>query len=368
MMVKPEPSDKPKKRSKKLFDDDDFFVMKKKKSKTPVSNTEPVKTEAKQPDAEDVKTEVEASESAQLPSPPKAVPPPPPAPSQVADIPTSNDHLESFHTAQDSSDHEEILEVKSVTTVTDPVEVLSDDDSDEEFGAYIKAHSSSKQSDDESDRLYDLSVSSRLGPPEDYSITCRGNQTFMEILDNIRLQASQNFYPFNLRGGCLVWIEGRSELKPFFRPSTLRIPRPEDSQKNTVIQCLYIPQSCRHNFEKIFEEFWKTTDEQENDSGEEDLAIVNVQEDKPQNEESQGAKNEYFVIGLKGKDNKRIEAEVGPQTKIRALLQHYLKSKDIDETSVKKARLVFDDEDLDLDGVVADTELEEDFELQVYIN
>lgn len=77
----------------------------------------------------------------------------------------------------------------------------------------------------------------------------------------------------------------------------------------------------------------------------------------------------YFVIGLKGKDNKRIEVQVSPATQIRKLLLYFLKTKGIKESEVnmKTVKLIFDDEELNLDDVVGDTELEEDFEVQVVI-
>lgn len=360
-MVKLEPSEKAKKRGKKLFDDDDFFVMKKKKTKAPAE----VKPEIKQPETKDISAVEEKPQSREnpepihLPLPPKAK-----AEETISEILVSDDVGESFHTAHNTSDAEEIFEVHNTKTISDPVEIVSDEESDGEFGDLIKAHSGQKQNNDEADRLYELTVTSKLGLDEQHTITCRGNQTFMEILDNMRIQAMRLFVPFTLKGGCLIWIDGKLELKPFFRPSTLRIPKPSKPALKTLLNCLYIPEGCRQDFDEIYPEFHESTD---NGDAEEDLAIVEMKaESAPKAEEEK--KIEYFIIGLKGKDNKRIEAEVGPQTKIRALLQHYLKSKEIDERLVSKARLVFDDEDLDLDGVVGDTELEEDFEVQVYIN
>lgn len=360
-MVKLEPSEKTKKRNKKLFDDDDFFVIKKKKSKSSVPE---VKAEVKSNPVTETTTEVAQDDKAKtepnhLPLPPKT--------STVDTQPellSSEDLVESFHTAHTTSDADEIFEIRQTDTQLEPVEVISDE-SDGEFDELIKAHTSQKQSDHEADRCYDISITSKLGPEEKHTITSRGNKTFMEILDDIRIQATRNFVPFRLKGGCLIWIKGKLELKPFFRPSTLRIPPSTDPAANTLIDCLYIPEVCRQNFEEIYPEFSGTSNA--NDP-EEDLAIVDVKEEKAQVEEEVEKKDEYFIIGLKGKDNKRIEAEVGPQTKIKALLEHYLKSKEIDASLVSKARLVFDDEDLDLEGVVGDTELEEDFEVQVYIN
>lgn len=76
-----------------------------------------------------------------------------------------------------------------------------------------------------------------------------------------------------------------------------------------------------------------------------------------------------FSIGLKGKDNKRISCKVTPQTKIERLLKFYLKKKGIDESSINlpSVKMIFDDEELDLNDIVANTELEDDFEIQIII-
>ena len=76
---------------------------------------------------------------------------------------------------------------------------------------------------------------------------------------------------------------------------------------------------------------------------------------------------DYFEIGLKGKDNKRISVQVCSTTKLRDLLAHYLKAKEIDISAASRAKLLFDDEELDLNGVVGDTELEDEYEVQVVV-
>jgi hypothetical protein len=75
--------------------------------------------------------------------------------------------------------------------------------------------------------------------------------------------------------------------------------------------------------------------------------------------------SEYFKIGLKGEDNKKLIILVSPATKIADLVKYYLTQKELPLTS--KVKLVFDDEDIEVSGTVADTELEEDFTVDVYI-
>jgi hypothetical protein len=86
---------------------------------------------------------------------------------------------------------------------------------------------------------------------------------------------------------------------------------------------------------------------------------------KDPSEDPQPMEADYFEIGLKGKDNKRISVQVCATTKLKDLLAHYLKTKDIEAST--KAKLLFDDEELDLEGVVGDTELEDEYEVQVVV-
>uniref|UniRef100_A0A0L0P2P3 Rad60/SUMO-like domain-containing protein n=1 Tax=Candidozyma auris TaxID=498019 RepID=A0A0L0P2P3_CANAR len=387
-MASPEKKKKP----KRFFDDDDddFFVMKPKKTKNPTVKPEEVKVEKpKETSDTNITIKRRAEYPPKLPLPPESnkmnLPSRPTAEQSKAEIPTSDDFGESFHTAQAASDTEEIFEVpRPLTAATEPIEIIEDgedsdgedsdgedsdgEDSDGEFEELIKKHAAKNSDGREASRQYEITVTSKLGVEEKHKITCFGEETFLTVMERLKLQAAVQFVPFRLRGGYLIWIEGRLELKPFFRPSTLRIPEPSKPNEKTPINCLYVPESARKNFEEIYEEFSRTREAELEVSDDEDIEIVACKNGEDEKEEDLEKKSEYFVVGLKGKDNKRVEAEVGPQTKIRALLEHYLKTKGIDEKLVTRARLVFDDEDLNLDGVVGDTELEEDFEVQVYIN
>ncbi|KAM9903573.1 hypothetical protein OXX79_003273 [Metschnikowia pulcherrima] len=227
---------------------------------------------------------------------------------------------------------------------------------------------------DEHSRLYRVEVSSRSGLHVTYERQITGDTTFGELAEQLSRQTLRDYNLANYwKQGAFVWIEGRSELKPIFKPSTLRIPEPRGNAM-TKISCLHIPTEQLSCFEKLHPEFTKDTLEEEDDLPPEeklevyalsDVETSVTQKQAPEKEEVN--KSEFFVIGLKGKDNKRIEAEVGPTTKIRSLLTYYMQVKGIEETPGQKGRIVFEDEELELDAVVADTELEEDFEVQVYI-
>ncbi|KAF8004139.1 hypothetical protein HF325_001587 [Metschnikowia pulcherrima] len=186
---------------------------------------------------------------------------------------------------------------------------------------------------DEHSRLYRVEVSSRMGLHVTYERQITGDTTFGELAEQLLRQTLRDY-----------------NLANYWKQEQL---------------------SC---FEKLHPEFTKDTLEEEDDLPPEEklevYALLDVETSvtqKPAPEKEEVNKSEFFVIGLKGKDNKRIEAEVGPTTKIRSLLTYYMQVKGIEETPGQKGRIVFEDEELELDAVVADTELEEDFEVQVYI-
>lgn len=336
----PQGINKIKKKKRLIFDDDDFFVMKKKKPKA---------TGAKS---------TESSQNTLLNSTSPSAPP------------HQDKHSDSRLTPPRSSDKLEDIAPSMADSVADSVAdavevVESDSDDLDRFFHDIEANY--KQKDNfEDDRLYDITIKCNTGTTQLFSVTCAGNESFGLVIAGLERKHPTRQFP--LRNGVLVWIDGKLELKPFFKPSTLRIPPPSQSlddlqsPPHTPIACLYVHHDQAVDLERLVEH------ENQQKSSNEDVVVVE-EPAPPMAKEPDGNTSTlgFFVIGLKGKDNKRIEAEVGPQTKLRAVLMHYLKAKGIDTSQAKRARLVFDDETLDLDGVVADTELEEDFEVEVYI-
>lgn len=75
----------------------------------------------------------------------------------------------------------------------------------------------------------------------------------------------------------------------------------------------------------------------------------------------------YFRISLKGCDNQAVNVKVNADTTISKIVEYYCKTRNISAADAAKVRLVFDDEDIDMSGTVGDTELEEDFTVDVYI-
>ncbi|OBA21581.1 hypothetical protein METBIDRAFT_41830 [Metschnikowia bicuspidata var. bicuspidata NRRL YB-4993] len=381
---------KGKKKKRSFLDDDDFFVKKKPRAKTPTSS--------------------QASHTAQPPSTQTVAPvqqPHPPPPEMHSNPPLSVDgdvsenasltyHSanESFHEL-DAADLSVLPPNTGVLRAKEPPVVVESDNADDsgfldpdlqEFVSGLAKKNTALALAHQHDRIYRLKVTSRLGLPLEYEKEISGETTFAQLLE-ILLQDTlrEHNQPDYWTRGVLVWIEGRLELKPFFRPSTLRLPQ-APGHLPTQISCLYIPPEHVHNFESLYAEFDEagSINEQaqpneathakeaatEVPSGPEVVVLLDASDDENDAETASAQpveKSQYFVIGLKGKDNKRIEAEVGPATKIRNLLKYYMQVKGIKETPGRPGRILFEDEQLDLDAVVGDTELEEDFEVQVHI-
>lgn len=319
---------KAKKKKRSAFEDDDFFVMKKKKGKSP-----------KPPLIETPKIELQ----------------------KPTDVLSSDDLHQSFHSAKEDFDDGPLEWPEDITNeIPDIVDMDSpkaeeEVDADSDLTNFFRKINE-KQANSEDKRTYLVKIISKKSPtPQSFQVSAGGNTTFGSIIDQLGQQALIDKVPFYLYDGTLVWVEGKLELKPFFKPSTLRINPPADGAP-TKLTCIYIPMDDLDHLES-YPEFQEP--EEVPDTSILDAIIV---EERTENTEE---RKDFFVIGLKGKDNKRVEVEVGPDTKIRSLLNFYLSSKGLQEG--KNPRLLFDDEELDLDGLVKDTELEEDFEVQVYM-
>lgn len=105
----------------------------------------------------------------------------------------------------------------------------------------------------------------------------------------------------------------------------------------------------------------------DDDEDEDDLGYVNnmktneLEISNPENSKS----NAGFVIFIVGKDKKRYMVEVRPTTRISEIAKFYKDKAKLPETA--NIRLVFDDDDLDFNSNVGDTELEEEFMIDVIV-
>lgn len=355
---------KAKKKKRSFLQDDDFFVIKKnKKTKTPTIDTH----------ANEASTtpDIKSPDTNQLVS---ALP--------STDNIESEDLLQSFHSARESFSVEESqnavsTDVEHKTSLgqeldtNHEVQTISDDDIDDFdvdlktfFNGIKKINAETTHSGaSESTRVYVIKIISKYGIPLETEVAVSGDTTFGSILDE--LDTGEKQYPILGMNGVLLWVEGRSELKRFFKPSTLRIPLPANGAP-TSMTVLYIPPENAENFESFYSEFQEAV----KTNGQNIIELLDTSGTEEPGERLENislTKPNYFVIGLKGKDNKRIECEVGPETKIRSLLSYYMKVKGIDDSALQYPKLVFDDDELDLEGLVGDTELEDEFEVQVYL-
>lgn len=244
--------------------------------------------------------------------------------------------------------------------------------------------------ENERNRMYRIQLVSKLNPASDSSAEFRTNGTrrFSSLLKriianfkNISKLAGTDASIYEESDPTLIWVDEKMELKPFYKPSTLRIPPPnKNSPKETCLFCLLIPKLNLTNFTSIYSEFRPQSSgsgslKAEPLSLDVDSILESTDKDdnySPREQQSQRQEcgnNDYFIIGLKGKDNKRIEVQVSPSTPIHKLLHYFLEIKGIDKNEIDfySAKLIFDDEKLDLNGKIGDTELEEDFEVQVVL-
>lgn len=370
----------PKKKKKSLFDEDDFFVIKKAKK----SKSSELQKPANSIDQESVKEIPTQLRSPQLPV-------------ISSSIATPDDDVQQFYSADESMrtpiDVEELLaspktpvtRARKTQSVPSPLRPKKNDfaDLDIEDDIDLKdfiSHLSKDSKDDALSRVYRVKIISKIPPFHTIEKDIRGDYTFEQLLEYVKMDRVTRREK-SKDTALLIWVEGRTELKRYFKPSTLRISAPSDGEI-TRITCLYIPAEHANNYEFVYSEFLNNTVDSEPEHDVDDLLIEIEDEDEPRASleaasipsaenvigESIGPQGDAFlVIGLKGKDNKRIDVEVSSQTPIRKLLEHYISEKGINAAEAKNARLMFDSEELLLDDLVGDTELEEDFEVEVYI-
>lgn len=370
----------PKKNKKSIFDDDDFFVIKKARKTKSSESQKPANSANAQP---------LIIPSTQLLSPKLPVVP--------TDVATPDEDVQLFYSADESirtpvdvqelnaSPKTPVTRARKTRSAPSPLQskkneitdIDIDDDSDlNEFFSHLSKDSR----DDALSRLYRVKIISKVPPFHTIEKDIRGDYTFGQVLEYVKMDRASRREK-KKDSAVLIWVEGRTELKSYFKPSTLRIGTPSDGDI-TRITCIYIPTENAHNFESIYPEFLGEDTIKEQKDHAEDLIIevedeeeisgdvepaslksadhITGESDVPQN-------NAFFVIGLKGKDNKRIDVEVSSQTPIRKLLEYYISEKGINANDAKNARLIFDSEELLLSDTVGDTELEEDFEVEVYI-
>lgn len=92
---------------------------------------------------------------------------------------------------------------------------------------------------------------------------------------------------------------------------------------------------------------------------------IDMPEDGDEVDNSKVLEEDYFRVGLKGKDNQAVYVKVNADTQISKLIDYYITQKLLPAGT--GIRLEFDDEPLDPSDKVGDTELEEDFTIDVHV-
>lgn len=311
--------------------------------------------------------------------------------------------LEENHSQQIDGNNEPNFEAKNIITIdlentNSPVPELSneDNDDDDELEKVFKSASMLQSREEnngyqftesnEADRLYLLRVKPKVHTDVVIDFTIKGTKEFEKVIRSVdHHYRSKGYFPYHSLPTdiSLFWVEGRREIKGFYTPSTLRIqpPKPLELEYvnevgHTKITCLLIKKEDVSQALTLYDELSNgiiKDDEQEQNN-----QLTNTESDQEFDDsiykENEGIDDiiatdgkSSFKVGLKGQDNKRIDVLVLKETKIQKLLLYYLKTKNLDTTLKPNMKLIFDDEPLDLDDVIGNTELEDDFEVQVIL-
>jgi len=268
--------------------------------------------------------------------------------------------------------------------------------------------SSSRDASAEPPRDYILHITSFLPASDNHAIdiSVKGSKRFQTVISRtLKYFLSLNLVPEPFesiyRSDKVVLYWDKVKVLEFMKPESLNIPAPPGGGPTTIELGLYTLHQASEieRLKKIDREaklrdmileerqaaaeaeqqrLEQMHEEQEDiDPFKDDELFKTIEEDATTTQAAAGfedgapldniEKEEgYFKIGLKGEDNKKIVVKVHAETPLTSLVRHYLKKKGLPDTT--KVKLVFDDEDLDIDGTVGDTELEEDFTIDVIIN
>lgn len=249
-------------------------------------------------------------------------------------------------------------------------------------------------------RSYVLHITSFLPGSENKAVdtTVRGSKKFHPVISTVLkelLNAKENSVPSWYRRiyepdlTVLYW--NKIKILDFMRPDTLQIPAPTSGKPTEITLGLYsIHQSeeierlkeiervekrrrMEQEEKQAAEDIAPEIEEEEVDPFKDDELFKGIESEPVQSSVSREAtvlgngesEEGFFKIGLKGEDNKKMIVKVHAETKLITLVKYYLKQKKLPENT--KVKLSFDDEDLDLGDTVGDTELEEDFTVDVII-
>lgn len=154
-----------------------------------------------------------------------------------------------------------------------------------------------------------------------------------------------------------IFVWNNTQVYDFATPQTLGVTAKSPSMLLSAMTLL--------DFEKSQEEEFKQRIEQVDYDELVGKQLESIQE---ANLVQDGGENgdDGFRISMKGKDNVSLQVMVNPDTKIEKLIEYYRAQRNIPATA--KVMLEFDDEELNPSDAIQDTELEEDFTIDVHVS
>lgn len=287
----------------------------------------------------------------------------------------------------EASDEDFTAKLKKIASKTE--KILSNRERDPSF----RERSTSREPSFE--RAYKLTVTSHIPGSQDYALTIsmKGNKTFSSVISKtlkylLGLEVVEESLRFLYDPVNVTLMRDTMELLEFMKPESLDVRRGPDGSFELALG-LYTKTQARgvvefmerekrdklkqlerdEELDRITKSLLPTDDfdpharDKEFEEIDREIAI----EDQRHRTEDNLVEEEkdYFKIVLMGANKSRVDVKVRPVTKISKLAQYFIEKSGLPAET--RLRLVFDDEDLDFCSTVGDTELEEDFTVDVYV-
>lgn len=233
---------------------------------------------------------------------------------------------------------------------------------------------------DEASRIYHFTIISKLPFSENLetNVEVTGSKKFRKVmLATLQNIAKTVFIPpeyrtvYKVSEVVLVW-KSKIKIFEYMQPSFLNLPLPlvaggrtfvtvhimtkADAERQDQSGNILVNDDAGFEEEEVevLSDFEQDNDDDDDDDGQPD-------QQQQQQEEEDG----YFTISLKDKDNMKFEIKVNSATRLQKVAEWYLGKKGL--ASNARISLIFDDEPLLLRKTVGDTELEDEFVVDVVV-
>lgn len=262
----------------------------------------------------------------------------------------------------------------------------------------IDTTSSRDSSEPAAVRQYQVAITSHLPGSEGTALelTMKGHKTFDFVIAKtlnylIGYNNVSDVMQYIYRANNVVLMRDNLELREFMKPDSLHLQTTADGRPTCLELSLYtktqaltyreyreyektkklqqiqreeeIDRIARQNV--AVDEIDAQASDEDKDFEEIDREIANEQRAVTAEPEESEEEDVYFKIILKGSGKARIEVQVRPSTLISKVADYYREKANLPAGTT--LRLVFDDENLAFGDKVGDTELEQDFTVDVYV-